>query len=165
MSLEYVSFVLEYALESLYIILLAVYVSHSGNFLLCVPQGFCMAYRDIDGQAMDLQTQMDVDEFFNVLFDKLERSLPNRRRFDSRSRFLLFTILTLLLLSLLVRVCAGNCCCSALVVRQPSQLICKDCPHRPRTHEPFYTIALDVRGKKSIEEALELFIRAICGWR
>lgn len=32
-------------------------------------------YKDYDGNPMDVNVQMDVDEFFNVLFDKLERIL------------------------------------------------------------------------------------------
>jgi ubiquitin carboxyl-terminal hydrolase 34 len=40
-----------------------------------------------------------------------------------------------------------------------SQVICKDCPHRSERLEPFYTLSLDIRNKKSVEEALELFVQ------
>jgi len=38
---------------------------------------FCSAYKDYEGQSMQLGVQMDVNEFFNVLFDKLETELKN----------------------------------------------------------------------------------------
>jgi hypothetical protein len=37
--------------------------------------GFCYAYKDWEGQSMNHGLQMDVNEFFNVLFDKLEAEL------------------------------------------------------------------------------------------
>ncbi len=36
---------------------------------------FCI--RDYDGQPVNTSQQMDVDEYFNMLFDKLEKSLKN----------------------------------------------------------------------------------------
>ena len=38
-------------------------------------KGFCAAYRDLDGEPMAPGVQMDVNEFFNVLFDRLESQL------------------------------------------------------------------------------------------
>ena len=39
------------------------------------PKRFCEAYKDYDGRPIDVTVQMDVDEFFNVLCDKLDRIL------------------------------------------------------------------------------------------
>jgi ubiquitin carboxyl-terminal hydrolase 34 len=36
---------------------------------------FCL--RDYDGQPVNTSQQMDVDEYFNMLFDKLEKCLKN----------------------------------------------------------------------------------------
>lgn len=36
---------------------------------------FTRAYKDYDGQSMNPYVQMDVDEYFNMLFDKLETKL------------------------------------------------------------------------------------------
>lgn len=35
------------------------------------PQGFWAAYRDIDGQPINLREHQDAFEFFNVLFDQV----------------------------------------------------------------------------------------------
>lgn len=43
--------------------------------------------------------------------------------------------------------------------RMTSQLICKGCPHKSERDESFYTISLDIKNKKNIEEALSLYIR------
>ena len=43
---------------------------------------FAGAYRDYDGLAINTGVQMDVDEFFNLLFEKLELAL---RRTDQPS--------------------------------------------------------------------------------
>lgn len=47
------------------------------------PQGFWAAYRDIDGQPINLREHQDAFEFFNVLFDQVlfaERSFFAFRR-------------------------------------------------------------------------------------
>jgi len=36
---------------------------------------FCMSFKDYDGNVMNTKVQMDVDEFFNMLFDRLENLL------------------------------------------------------------------------------------------
>ena len=36
------------------------------------PQNFCKAFKDWDGNPINVFEQMDVDEFFNQLMDKLE---------------------------------------------------------------------------------------------
>jgi ubiquitin carboxyl-terminal hydrolase 9/24 len=38
---------------------------------------FCQAYKDWDGNPMNVFLQMDVDEFFNMLFDKIETLLKD----------------------------------------------------------------------------------------
>jgi hypothetical protein len=36
---------------------------------------FCRSYKDMDGQPVDPRVQMDANEFFNTLFDKLDDRL------------------------------------------------------------------------------------------
>lgn len=36
------------------------------------PKKFCMAFKDIDGSPIDPMVQKDVDEFFNMLIDRIE---------------------------------------------------------------------------------------------
>lgn len=37
--------------------------------------GFCHAFKDWDGNPTNVLIQMDVDEFFNMLIDRLEEKL------------------------------------------------------------------------------------------
>eukprot|EP00698_Gefionella_okellyi_P025572 TRINITY_DN9417_c0_g1_i1.p1 TRINITY_DN9417_c0_g1~~TRINITY_DN9417_c0_g1_i1.p1 ORF type:complete len:2658 (-),score=590.22 TRINITY_DN9417_c0_g1_i1:2579-10552(-) len=92
---------------------------------------FCHSYKDYDQQPMDMRVQMDVDEFFNMLFDRLEKLLkPSPQQ------------------ELLTQVFGGKVC---------HQTISKDCEHRSETLETFYTMSVDVRNKKSLYESLELY--------
>jgi len=43
--------------------------------------------------------------------------------------------------------------------KMSSQLICKGCPHRSEKDEQFYTISLDIKNKRDILEALQLYVR------
>jgi ubiquitin carboxyl-terminal hydrolase 34 len=45
------------------------------NLALYFMLTFCI--RDYDGQPVNTSQQMDVDEYFNMLFDKLEKCLKN----------------------------------------------------------------------------------------
>jgi ubiquitin carboxyl-terminal hydrolase 9/24 len=36
------------------------------------PKGFCHSFKDWDGNPTNVYEQMDVDEFFNMLMDRLE---------------------------------------------------------------------------------------------
>jgi hypothetical protein len=36
------------------------------------PKKFCKAFKDIDGSPIDPYVQKDVDEFFNMLMDRIE---------------------------------------------------------------------------------------------
>lgn len=47
---------------------------------------FCETYKDYDGNKMNVFVQMDVDEFFNMFFDKLENLLKE----TNSVRFILF---------------------------------------------------------------------------
>ncbi len=48
------------------------------------PSNFCYAYKQPGGRPMELRVQMDVDEFFNIFTDKLEKQL----QFDSHSNII-----------------------------------------------------------------------------
>lgn len=95
-------------------------------------RGFCQAYKDYDNQPMHHGVQMDVNEFFNVLFDKLEHLLKGRAKEK-----------------LMDHIFGGKI---------SNQLICKDCPHRSERSENFYILSLEVKNKRSIKESLELYV-------
>jgi ubiquitin C-terminal hydrolase len=97
------------------------------------PTVFCMVNKDYDGRPTNVRVQMDVDEFFNMLSEKLDNSLKNTSQ-----------------PSLLKNTWGGTIA---------SQLICKGCPHYSEREEPFYTISLDIKNKSSIKEALELYVQ------
>lgn len=97
------------------------------------PKGFCFANKDYDGQPVDTSVQMDVDEFFNMLCDKLETKLKGTPQEK-----------------LLKDIWCG---------KMSTQLICKGCPHRSERDEQFYTMSLDIQNKKDILEALQLYVR------
>ena len=39
------------------------------------PKGFCHAFKDYEGQPVNVVEQMDVDEFLNLLMDRLEQAI------------------------------------------------------------------------------------------
>lgn len=41
------------------------------------PKGFCHAFKDYDGNPVNVVEQMDVDEFLNMLMDRLETAIKN----------------------------------------------------------------------------------------
>jgi ubiquitin C-terminal hydrolase len=82
---------------------------------------------------MDVTQQMDVDEYFNMMCEKLEQFLKEKSQKN-----------------LLANIWAG---------KLTSQLICKGCPHRRERDETFFTISLDIKKKANILEALELYVK------
>src|SRR4051812_35289909 len=80
------------------------------------PTAFAFAYKDYDGNPTNVTVQMDVDEFFNILCEKLDTILKG----SAQEKLL------------------QNIWCAKLT----SQLICKGCPHRSERDDPFYTISL-----------------------
>ena len=95
-------------------------------------QGFCAAYKDYDGNPMHHAVQMDVNEFFNVLFDKLEALIRGTRH----EKMLDYTF-------------------GGKII---NQLICVDCPHRSERLENYYILSLEVKNKRSVKESLELYV-------
>lgn len=39
-----------------------------------------------------------------------------------------------------------------------NEIICKDCPHFSEREEPFMNVALQVKGKKTVQESLEAYV-------
>jgi len=96
------------------------------------PTDFCKANKDYDGQPTDVSVQMDADEFFNMLCDKVEQGLKKSNQEK-----------------LLKNIWCGNLC---------SQLICQECKTNSERDEAFFTVSLDIKGKQSIIEALEFYV-------
>jgi len=98
------------------------------------PKALTKAFKP-DGQALNPMEQMDVDEFFNNFMDKIELQLQS----DSQAK------------SLIQDHFGGL---------QSTELIGKgSCSHRSERAEPFLTLPLDVKTKKSIYESLESYVQ------
>ena len=97
------------------------------------PSNFCKANKDYDGQPTDVSIQMDVDEFFNMLCEKVEEGLKQSTQ-----------------AKLLKNIWCGNLC---------SQLVCKECNYISERDEAFFTVSLDIKNKTSINEALDFYVQ------
>lgn len=93
---------------------------------------FALAVKPYDTEHIDVSIQMDVDEFYNLLFDRWESDLPSA---DAKQVFRSFY--------------GGQ-----LV----GQVKSKDCEHVSERVEPFFTIQCDVRGKKGLLESLKAYV-------
>lgn len=104
----------------------------------------CLAYKDYDGLPVNTSLQMDVDEYFAQLFDKLEGALKGTPQEE------------------LLKDCFGG--------KMVNQIICKDTvrvgdevfdaedrPFKSEREESFYTIQLEVKQKRTILESLDLY--------
>eukprot|EP01132_Coremiostelium_polycephalum_P001351 gene1351-1706_t len=94
---------------------------------------FCNTYK-YEGQPINPLIQMDVDEFFNMLFDKLEFTLKGTPKEKLLNEYF------------------GGA--------NVNQFISQECPHVSEREEPFYTISLEVKNKKEIQESLQLYVES-----
>lgn len=93
---------------------------------------FASAVKPYDAPNIDVTIQMDVDEFFNLLFDRLEgQMLTSEAKQEFRSVF------------------GGQ-----LV----TQIKSKDCPHVSERFEPFLAVQCDVQGKANLAESLKSYV-------
>ncbi|ETS76319.1 hypothetical protein PFICI_11706 [Pestalotiopsis fici W106-1] len=94
---------------------------------MCVQQ--IMNY---DDTPIDIHTQMDVDEFYNLLFDRWESQMPtDRAKADLRSIY------------------------GGQLVQQVKS---KECEHISERTEPFSAIQCDVKGISSLQESLQAYV-------
>eukprot|EP01083_Nonionella_stella_P190306 704817_1 len=98
------------------------------------PLTFCTAYKQPGGRAMELRVQMDVDEFFAVFTDKLEKQL----QFDSHCNIIQYLF--------------GGVFATQMIGR-------KGCKHYREKSDPFVTLTLDVKSKKDIMNSLNSYVQ------
>ncbi|KAL4938191.1 hypothetical protein BDV06DRAFT_201525 [Aspergillus oleicola] len=96
------------------------------------PQGFVDSIRTYDNEPVDVTIQMDVDEFYNLLFDRWEAQITGP---EDRKTFRSFY--------------GGQ-----LV----QQIKSKECTHISERLEPFSAIQCDIKGKASLEESLQAYV-------
>jgi ubiquitin carboxyl-terminal hydrolase 34 len=85
-----------------------------------------------DDTPIDVHNQMDVDEFYNLLFDRWEGQLVTA---DERRDFRSFY--------------------GGQLVQQVSS---KECEHISERLEPFSAIQCDIKGKNSLEDSLQAYV-------
>lgn len=96
------------------------------------PQDFVESIRTYDNEAIDVTVQMDVDEFYNLLFDRWEAQVVDPK---DKEKFRTFY--------------GGQ-----LVQQIKSQ----ECSHISERLEPFSAIQCDIKGKASLEESLQAYV-------
>lgn len=96
------------------------------------PQDFVESIRTYDNEAIDVTIQMDVDEFYNLLFDRWEGQVLDP---EDKQKFRTFY--------------GGQ-----LV----QQIKSKECAHISERLEPFSAIQCDIQGKASLEESLQAYV-------
>lgn len=99
------------------------------------PSGFCQAFKGYDGQSINVRVQQDADEFLSLLFDKLEELLKSMGNPG------------------LLRGHIGGTLVHEIASCEA------EFPYTTQRKEQFFRISLDVKNKKSLQEALDLYIK------
>ncbi|MCJ1287015.1 hypothetical protein MMC26_006362 [Xylographa opegraphella] len=103
------------------------------SWLKCVdPQGIADSVITYESSPIDVSVQMDVDEFYNLLFDRLESQISS---VVDKKTFREFY--------------------GGQIVQQIKS---KECPHISERLEPFSAIQCEVRGKGTLAESLSAYI-------
>ncbi|EFA82122.1 hypothetical protein PPL_05027 [Heterostelium album PN500] len=96
---------------------------------------FCKSITNYDGSPINLGVQMDAYEFFHLFLDKMEVALknisPEHKGILNEAFGGVFT----------------------------NQFIPRECSHRSHCEEPFFSISLEVKNKRSVLESLDLFVQ------
>ncbi|KAL8651279.1 MAG: hypothetical protein Q9226_004773 [Calogaya cf. arnoldii] len=95
-------------------------------------QGIADSLINYENTLIDVSVQMDVDEFYNLLFDRWESQILSETGKKSFRRFY-----------------GGQ-----LV----QQIKSKECPHISEREEPFSAIQCDIQGKTSLTESLSAYV-------
>ena len=92
------------------------------------PKAFCSIFKNVDGSAVNISEQMDADEFFNNLMDRMEVELKDSGQAQAINR--------------------------AFGGKMTQEIISKDCEHRSSTTTDFLTLSIDVKNFSSIQQSL-----------
>jgi ubiquitin carboxyl-terminal hydrolase 34 len=96
------------------------------------PQGVASSIVTYEGDAIDVAIQMDVDEFYNLLFDRLESQILSAAEKKSFRQFY-----------------------GGQIVQQIKS---KECAHISERLEPFSAIQCEIVGKASLVESLKAYV-------
>ncbi|TAQ90895.1 hypothetical protein B7494_g771 [Chlorociboria aeruginascens] len=96
------------------------------------PAALAASIRTYEETPIDVNIQMDVDEFYNLLFDRWESQILAP---DAKNSFRSFY--------------------GGQLVQQVKS---KECPHISERLEPFSAIQCDIKGKSSLQESLQAYV-------
>ncbi|KAL2064045.1 hypothetical protein VTL71DRAFT_4539 [Oculimacula yallundae] len=96
------------------------------------PANLASSIRTYEETPIDVSIQMDVDEFYNLLFDRWESQILAP---DAKKEFRSFY--------------------GGQLVQQVKS---KECPHISERLEPFSAIQCDIKGKSTLEESLQAYV-------
>jgi ubiquitin carboxyl-terminal hydrolase 34 len=96
------------------------------------PQDFVESIRTYDNEQIDVTVQMDVDEFYNLLFDRWEAQVLDT---EKKKLFRSFY--------------------GGQLVQQIKSM---ECPHISEREEPFSAIQCEIKGKATLEESLRAYV-------
>ncbi|KAJ4021650.1 hypothetical protein NW752_004658 [Fusarium irregulare] len=96
------------------------------------PSNFVGSIKTYDDTPIDIHNQMDVDEFYNLLFDRWENELLNQEEKRTMKSFY-----------------------GGQLVQQVKS---KECEHISERLEPFSAIQCDIKGKSTLEESLQAYV-------
>ncbi|MCJ1245998.1 hypothetical protein MMC30_003202 [Trapelia coarctata] len=103
------------------------------SWVKCVePQGITESLVTYDGTVIDVAIQMDVDEFYNLLFDRWESQIPSAADKKTFRQFY-----------------------GGQIVQQIKS---KECPHISERLEPFSAIQCEISGKATLAESLNAYV-------
>lgn len=96
------------------------------------PREFASCVKNPDQRPIDINIQMDADEFYNLLFDQWEgQMLSPEVKQNFRSFYGGHTV---------------------------NQIKSKECEHVSERSEPFFVVQCDVQGKANLQESLQAFV-------
>ena len=96
------------------------------------PANLASSIRTYEEGQIDVNIQMDVDEFYNLLFDRWESQILAP---DAKRKFRSFY--------------------GGQLVQQVKS---KECSHISERLEPFSAIQCDIKGKSSLQESLQAYV-------
>lgn len=96
------------------------------------PAAFCYSFKELDGKPTNTAIQHDAHEFLNILFERLEKAFK-----DTPYKQLIQSVF------------GGKSC---------SQVICSNCGHISATYEDYYTLSLEIKNQRNLDDSLQRYI-------
>lgn len=93
------------------------------------PSQFCFSFKDYSGQPLNVSIQQDTQEFFNIFFERIEKSLE-----DTPFK----------------KVPTG-----VFGGKTVDLLRCSNCNHLRKNEQVFYNLSLEVKHMKNVKESLD----------